>query len=389
MSNIGRELYRKSIEGEVSYWSIQFSEHRGYLLIYGSVYGSLVTKVLNETMPRIENRYLAKLNDGYVMKPLDVDVKEFIATLKDVRMDSNNRRKPMKAQPYRPGCMQLPAILQGKINGGRCTAEWVEEKGGDLFDPDYEGFALFSKEGHRLDVPNIVNYLNEVAKYRPEIKSRRFDGEVFAPNVKVASINGAARNRNNPINARLMFIAFDLSEDGEQLKRTEKLNIAPFSKLFIDRDINTEVTTFISKDVYVCQLSSTWIYNESDIAEARDKAIANNYEGIILRDPKALYGFGKRVKTMRKFKKELFGDFEILNIYPRNADDGLPMFLLKNDLNDGTFESSCNGTHPQQRKVLATKSDYIGKKISVKYFERTDLNLPFHTTVLITDFDNE
>jgi len=389
MSNINRELYRKSIEGEVSYWSIQFSEHRGYLLIYGSVYGSLVTKVLNETMPRMENRYLAKLNDGYVMKPLDVDVKDFITTLKDVRMDSNNRRKPMKAQPYRPGCMQLPAILQGKINGGRCTAEWVEEKGGDLFDPDYEGFALFSKEGHRLDVPNIVNYLNEVAKYRPEIKDRRFDGEVFAPNVKVASINGAARNRNNPINAKLVLITFDLSEDGDQIKRADKLADAPFQTLYLSDDINDKVNSLLTYKKYVCKLDSPYIFTESEIVTARDTAIANNYEGIILRDLKALYGFGKRVKTMRKFKKELFGDFEILNIYPRNADDGLPMFLLKNDLNDGTFESSCNGTHPQQRKVLATKSDYIGKKIPVKYFERTDLNLPFHTTVLLADFDDE
>lgn len=379
MSNsIGKKLYRLNQNNVPTVWFVDIDD--GTFVIHnGIVNGSLVERFVDESYESIEKRYKDKLNNGYVFKPDNITEAEFVKTLSQVRTDVNDVRKPMKAQPYVTGCMQFPVIGQPKINGVRCVAQWVSRKGTDLFDPDYEGFVLLSKEGHEYPVQHIIDQLNDIVKKEPYFKNYVYDGELFCANTKVAVIAGAARNVNNSIHHKLSFIMFDLSDIGDQVGRLLILDSVPVHHLGFYQNVNDITPSTVYK------LSSTLIASNKQVLSYRDVAINNNYEGIILRDMNAEYGFGKRVKTMRKLKREMFDKFTIVDIVPRNESDGLPLFILRNDLNDNTFESSCNGSHGLQRSILENKAKYIGTTITVKYYERTENLIPFHTTVMLID----
>ena len=63
--------------------------------------------------------------------------------------------------------------------------------------------------------------------------------------------------------------------------------------------------------------------------------------------------------------------------FPRNPKKTL--FLLKNDINDATFEVHVGGSYVYQSTVLMNKEMFIGKKMYVEYGERSGVNaVPFH-----------
>ena len=102
----------------------------------------------------------------------------------------------------------------------------------------------------------------------------------------------------------------------------------------------------------------------------------------MLRNPRAEYQYGKRNSAMIKYKKTTDGMFTIVDIYPEGVTrNNIPLFLLRNDINDATFEVHINGSQQYQSRFLndAVKENTIGKKMFVSYGERSGVNeLPFH-----------
>ena len=115
--------------------------------------------------------------------------------------------------------------------------------------------------------------------------------------------------------------------------------------------------------------------------------INNGFEGLILRNPDAEYQFGKRNLSMIKYKKSTDGKFTIIDIYPEGIKrSNIPLFLLRNDINDSTFEVHVGGSHEYQESILKDKDNYIGKQMYVEYGERSGVEqVPFHvkTTFII------
>lgn len=378
---LGKKLYRLNQAGIPTFWSIIMVNGK-YFTHSGQLGGNSSPKAIATTEEQVTKRYKDKLNDGYVLyDETTMSESDFIKTLSGDRTTAEGFMKPMKAQPYKPDSLQFPLFVQGKINGNRCTPVWVNYPPKDLFDTGYEGFVFRSMGGEEYRIDHLAKILNDAAIINPAIKNLSFDGELFIANAKVATISGAARNPDNFMHKELSFISFDLMNDEKQGSRFGELYVTCkkiFPMLDLDMDINT-----IIPNVYI--LTSIMIDEEEKVIPLRDIAIKNNFEGIILRDPRAYYGFGKRVKTMRKLKKETYGEFLVIDIKPRNNSDKLPIFVLMNDITGDEFEASCNGTHQEQYLALKNKKDYKFKFITVRYYERTINNLPLHATVFLVD----
>ena len=107
--------------------------------------------------------------------------------------------------------------------------------------------------------------------------------------------------------------------------------------------------------------------------------IASGFEGLILRNPSAEYQFGKRNQAMFKFKKVDDGKFIIVDITSEHKRSDLPLFVLRNDINDELFECSINKPQDIQRYILIHKEKYIGKYMKVEFRARSGVNqVPFH-----------
>ena len=71
--------------------------------------------------------------------------------------------------------------------------------------------------------------------------------------------------------------------------------------------------------------------------------------------------------------------FTIVDIIPETKRSELPVFILRNDINEECFNCSINESHVQQEEYLRRKYNYIGKKMLVEYRARSGVNqLPFH-----------
>ena len=81
---------------------------------------------------------------------------------------------------------------------------------------------------------------------------------------------------------------------------------------------------------------------------ARDQFIDLGFEGLVIRNENCEYQFGgRRNNAMLKYKKKEDGLFDVVNI--KEDKRGLPIFTLKNDLNDELFDATINLPQKQQR----------------------------------------
>ena len=125
------------------------------------------------------------------------------------------------------------------------------------------------------------------------------------------------------------------------------------------------------------------ITNLSDATNIRNNNIDLGFEGLILRNPSAEYQFGKRNQAMFKFKKVDDGKFIIVDIKSEHKRSDLPLFVLRNDINDELFECSINKPQDVQREILINKEHYIGKYALIEYRQRSGINqVPFHARMI-------
>ena len=202
---------------------------------------------------------------------------------------------------------------------------------------------------------------------------------MYLPGYSVNDINSFVKNPSLPQHYKLQYWCYDICVDGFSAdKRAEMLYGGSNSKLIAD--------IFNIEDHYENEEQFVLLpeFKVNDITEAtslRDKFIAIGFEGLILRNPKAEYAFGKRNSSMFKYKKKLDGMFEIVDIQEDKR--GLPIYTLRNDINSETFECTINLPQDKQRNQLALKHTLIGKKGLVEYRERSGVKqVPFHAKLV-------
>ena len=391
-------MIAKTIGNKIAMWQIQLTDNTVYLT-YGTLNDKnditwITTSASHVNSQKAKDDYLKRItrkaNSGYIeIQPLDEIIFSVLyAALPEFKVDANSFLKPMKAQPFRPNVMKYPALGQAKLNGCRAKLVYLKGENSDLFAEDGNGFALLSKEGIRYNVPHITDHMNGLMYEFPDLVNYEFDGEIYCYGEKSTSVTGAARNRKNPLNKHLVFITFDLmtpnmpqSQRIDELKKLATMEVLPI--LIVEGhavacyDMGT---TYTFLPIYILD---TFIVKDDETAqEIRDRLIKYQYEGIILRDMDEEYHFGQRPSTMLKWKKELYAMFEVVDIVPRNETDGIPQFVLKNDLNDNVFDASMTGSNLIKFSIMERKQDLIGTKVLLKFYERTINEQPFHHNVL-------
>ena len=310
--------------------------------------------------------------------------------------DKNNLVKPMKAKPFEFDKMVYPAIAQPKLNGVRCSVHFTtsENKERSLFYTPTNIVKLISREGIIYNVPNIEKELLHYFEKGTLDKNIIYDGEIYLPGIPVAMIAGAAKNINNEVNKNLLFVIFDICDDVlPQDSRTmyiEDLFIDKFT-LRLNEEYYEEVinkrSNFENNGIpYVYVLTSEIMRTDAAFTDYAMICIDSKFEGGIIRDMSALYQFGAKRYNMMKLKKPSFTECIVLDVVPLRKDSSQGMFLLKNDINNNTFECNINATFNIRRSILLAKSVWIGKKVTVRFFERTKNDTPFHANVILDTY---
>ena len=315
----------------------------------------------------VENDSLYKYLDTYLPKFNTHNNGTFIPMLCKTLEDN----KPFEKGSY---------FGQWKINGERCIiTATLEQSLFKLVKLHYR-----SREG--IDWTDKLNYLDDILLpcIPQEIidmmieEGVGLDGELYIPGYGINEINSFIKNTELPQHYKLQYWLYDICiESMSAIKRQEVLhnNFKKYYSGILNKEDhlnNTDRLVLLSNDS-ITDINSAILH--------RDAYISLGFEGLVIREKSAEYQFGgRRNNSMLKFKKKLDGLFTIIDIVPEGIKRAnLGKFVLKNDINEETFECTYNAPHNIQEEILVNKEKYIGKNVLVEYRERAGVKqVPFH-----------
>lgn len=409
-------LYARNSNGKINSWSVIVAPGENGSAILSIEEGLLDGKQthdmkhilkgknlgkMNATTPyeqacsEAESRWTKKKKQGYKsLQDLGIfSVDDLEEALPMDRTDANGISKPMKAQPYykiktvagkkiktNEPVIKFPCLGQPKLNGFRVEARWEEivTDKGTLLETVTEGVVFRSKEGLRYTVCEHIEaeftkimFLNSSTQKYDLV----FDGEMYIHGEILSEISSAVRKRNAKT-ILLKFHTFDLAIKGvKQKERLERL------KTIIDYEKGSRNLSNIERVPHIR------IESNERAQEFTDECIKQGYEGAIFRCPNAEYQFGKRPQTMTKLKRSEDKEFRIVDVIGGENTPDLAVFVCVQE--EGLqFDCTPEGSVEVKREYLTNKHKYIGKNLTVRFFERTKDNKPFHATgVAIRDYE--
>ena len=399
-------LYKRSSNGKPLVWIGEMDDHN-IIVQYGLVGGKLhketipiTTKKVNELKSRINAKRkegykkLSELTDSFseeVLSNFTLDnpniLTNFLNTyLPKYSTTSEGFILPMLAkvlEDNKPFDKYGTMLGQWKINGLRCIIG-AERNSYDLF--NLIVLTYHSRTGENW-TPKM-RWMDEILL--PKISADLLemmieegaclDGELYLPGYSVNDINSFVKNTQLPQHYKLQYWCYDICCENMSAnirQNTITWNISNSAAIF-----NTKEDHLNNKEQFVTLLPVD-CSNINMALNYRDRFINLGFEGLILRNPAAEYQFGKRNQAMFKFKKIDDGKFIIVDIKSEHKRSDLPLFVLRNDINNELFECSINKPQDEQREILLQKDKYIGKLALVEYRERSGKNmLPFHARIV-------
>lgn len=399
-------LYRRNNNGMPTVWWASFnSDTNSIAVFYGLVRGNIRKEVYTVTQKdgnkELESRYNEKIKQGYqylneicdmhdrppVEDENSLELFNFLNTYlpKDLSNGNSNLLLPMLAKTYNGNVWKKVSCMYGqyKINGLRCIITAYTQN--DMFKPIRLRFQ--SREGIIWNtLENLSDYLLSIIPaniIRDMIDGYvALDGEIYLPGYTINQINHFVKDANCVENKLLQFWCYDIMMEGNQAHRNMyRYHIKkPTSFNSIKEHYNNKERLII--------LHNKYITNDNEAIDARNHFINLGFEGLILRNAKTNYQYGRRrANYMEKFKDAAEGDFIILDIYKEKKRD-LPILLCKNDINNEKFETRLSVSHIVQRIVLSGSQSYIGRTVHIEYGERSGVSrVPFHIKTVVINGD--
>lgn len=399
-------LYRRNNNGMPTVWWASFnSDTNSIAVFYGLVRGNIRKEVYTVTQKdgnkELESRYNEKIKQGYqylneicdmhdrppVEDENSLELFNFLNTYlpKDLSNGNSNLLLPMLAKTYNGNVWKKVSCMYGqyKINGLRCIITAYTQN--DMFKPIRLRFQ--SREGIIWNtLENLSDYLLSIIPaniIRDMIDGYvALDGEIYLPGYTINQINHFVKDANCVENKLLQFWCYDIMMEGNQAHRNMyRYHIKkPTSFNSIKEHYNNKERLII--------LHNKYITNDNEAIDARNHFINLGFEGLILRNAKTNYQYGRRrANYMEKFKDAAEGDFIILDIYKEKKRD-LPILLCKNDINNEKFETRLSTSHIVQQEVLFDSQSYIGRTVHIEYGERSGVaRVPFHIKTVVINGD--
>lgn len=399
-------LYRRNNNGMPTvWWASLNSDTNSIAVFYGLVRGNIRKEVYTVTQKdgnkELESRYNEKIKQGYqylneicdmqdrppVEDENSLELFNFLNTYlpKDLSNGNSNLLLPMLAKTYNGNVWKKVSCMYGqyKINGLRCIITAYTQN--DMFKPIRLRFQ--SREGIIWNtLENLSDYLLSIIPaniIRDMIDGYvALDGEIYLPGYTINQINHFVKDANCVENKLLQFWCYDIMMEGNQAHRNMyRYHIKkPTSFNSIKEHYNNKERLII--------LHNKYITNDNEAIDARNHFINLGFEGLILRNAKTNYQYGRRrANYMEKFKDAAEGDFIILDIYKEKKRD-LPILLCKNDINNEKFETRLSTSHIVQQEVLFDSQSYIGRTVHIEYGERSGVaRVPLHIKTVVINGD--
>ena len=353
-------LYTQTKKGKINQWTT-WAEGDTVFTEYGEVDGKLQTASYIA-----EPKNVGRANETTAQEQAEKESKalwdnkitrKYSATKKEAKKPLE---LPMLAHTYEgryKDNFEFPANLQYKLDGVRCIAHY-----------DGKDVKLTSRQGRDWVVPHISKELTDIlSKQKDPIK---LDGEIYVHDLTFQEITSLVKRADpsgkkySESSLRLEYHIYDMPLLGTFSEDFWKERRVSMSKIVKPSDVIKIVPTLN-------------VNSHDDVINFHDAAVASGYEGVMLRSLNGTYLCGHRSRDLLKYKVFDDGEFVITDVIEGIGKmAGCGIFICQNDMSDHVFECTMKATMLDRAKHFKNRKKYLGKKLTVKYFKRTDSKIP-------------
>lgn len=266
---------------------------------------------------------------------------------------------PMLAHDYnkRGKSIKFPCFVQRKFDGTRCVG--------------IPGKGLFSR--NRKTYPHLEHIITELNKLPPSVV---LDGELYSDTLTFQEIVSLVKQETLKKGAeekqlQIKFHIYDLINEMPYEQRYANLQIL-FNKY--------KFKNLVPVKTVVCE-------SEEKMKELHAAYVAENFEGIMLRNKQGLYK-NTRSCDLQKYKEFFDIECEIVNYKEgEGQEEGCVIWICKTS-EGKLFSCRPRGSRKEREEYYSNGKQYIGKKLTVRYQEKTDDGLlRFPVGIAVRDYE--
>ena len=320
--------------------------------------GGGTSKVVESVPYLVTIKNVGKLNET---EPLEQAESEFDSMVKKqmesknylpkgVKASSKKLPLPMLAQKYRDKSHKIvwPAYVQPKLDGNRMVfnGEQGQSRGGKPFLDKVIQHLKFDTQGYVLD------------------------GELMLPGNVPLQTTMTAIKKFCDLSPTLIYCVYDIVDESMTFEERSK--------------VLAKLTNKAPKNVVL--VFSTLVKNEAEMEKRHQEFVLEGYEGTIIRNASGKYAINQRSENLQKHKDFLDGEFEIIGVKEgEGLYKGCAIFRCVTEGGE-EFDSNPEGTLEYKKEIFKNKGHFIGKWLTVRYFEKTLKGIPtFNVGVSIRD----
>lgn len=373
-------VYKKNATGTLQQWQVLLlpQESGGYLLTTASgKVGGKITQgrgklikegkvnrtALEQAELQADSKFKKKKDEGY------------FATKEEAHQ--NLVLLPMKALDFRKRSHDItyPAVAQRKFDGVRCLA--IPQADGSV--------RLMSRTGktwtHLHHLQSQIEALNLDS-------NMVLDGEVYSDTLTFEDATGLVRRQT--------------LKPGDE-EKMKQIDYRLYDAILLDKPKATFLDRYAKLAALFPPASSTdgrrmghLVLTENFPLRNREDLLAlhrqfttdEDFEGVMVRNLHGTYDINKRSKHLQKFKEFQDAEYKIVGYNEASGDwQGTPIWIC--EMADGRqFNVTPTGDRPSRIEMFNNIEDYMGKLLTVKFFELTADGVPRHGVGLaIRDYE--
>tara|TARA_R110001592_G_scaffold11793_2_gene57691 strand:- start:2829 stop:12416 length:9588 start_codon:yes stop_codon:yes gene_type:complete len=373
-------IYKKNATGTLQQWQVLLlpQESGGYLLTTASgKVGGKITQgrgklikegkvnrtALEQAELQADSKFKKKKDEGY------------FATKEEAHQ--NLVLLPMKALDFKKRSHDItyPAVAQRKFDGVRCLA--IPQADGSV--------KLMSRTGktwtHLHHLQSQIEALNLDS-------NMVLDGEVYSDTLTFEDATGLVRRQT--------------LKPGDE-EKMKQIDYRLYDAILLDNPNATFLDRYSKLAALFPPASSTEgrrmghlvltenfpLRNREDLlALHRQFTTDEDFEGVMVRNLHGTYDINKRSKHLQKFKEFQDAEYKIVGYNEASGDwQGTPIWIC--EMADGRqFNVTPTGDRPSRIEMFNNIEDYMGKLLTVKFFELTADGVPRHGVGLaIRDYE--
>lgn len=356
-------LYAKAKTGAILQWTV-WSEGDVVISEYGQVGGKLQT-TRRKCLPTNEGRSNAR--DGKAQAEFEAralwtnrierkytDVQSQAGEITDIYL-------PMTAKDYfDQKKVKYPVDVQPKLDGVRT----VSEK-----DPDADKVNLTSRQGKPYNIKHIEDALYKLYQEQMNLDNLNsltvLDGEAYIHGRSCQQITSLVK-RPQPESIDIRYYVYDVpivrgNKDLPWSERRKELE---------------RLLSNLPKNSPIVQVKTVSAKEHSQVIQLQTAFMEQGYEGAMVRLPDGRYEWNYRSKNLLKVKSFKDAEFLVVDcIEGEGRFEGCAVWICQTK-DKKIFKCVSKVPQEEKKRMYAARKKYIGRYLTVKYFELTDDGIP-------------